>query len=172
MSDAKVHDRFPAIPRDARRGDEENRQQPVMDCNDFDYFAAIAAYSTVERLKTCMVAENPPSHRLRPEGVEVTETTRQFRPKTRLLPARRASLIQPSSSVAYLGPVADRTNPRHGSGHKKVTSQMGATALRDLGKMLDMVTGSPAAASDGTFHAEVSEPKANCFKGRTISKFD
>jgi hypothetical protein len=53
-----------------------------------------------------------------------------------------AYVTQTSSSVDNLGPTASRTTPSAQNRHKKVTSGMGLPALRDPGKMLDMVASS------------------------------
>jgi hypothetical protein len=51
-------------------------------------------------------------------------------------------LTQTSSSVDNLGSVALRTTPWAHNRRKKVTSWIGLPALRDPGKMLDMVASS------------------------------
>ena len=53
-----------------------------------------------------------------------------------------AYVTQTSSCVDNLGSVACRTTPWAQNRHKKVTSGMGLPALRDPGKMLDMVASS------------------------------
>jgi len=53
-----------------------------------------------------------------------------------------AYVTQTSSSVDNLGSVARRTTPLAQNWRKKVTSGTGPPALRDPGKMLDMVLSS------------------------------
>jgi len=53
-----------------------------------------------------------------------------------------AYVTQTSSSVDNLGSVARRTSPWAQNRRKKVTSGVGLPALRDPGKMLDMVLSS------------------------------
>jgi hypothetical protein len=53
-----------------------------------------------------------------------------------------AYVTQTPLTVDNLGSVARRTSPSAQNRHKKVTSGMGLPALRDPGKMLDMVASS------------------------------
>jgi hypothetical protein len=58
-----------------------------------------------------------------------------------------AYVTQTPLSVDNLGSIARRTTPSAQNRHKKVTSGIGPPALRDPGKMLDMVTSSHVCAN-------------------------
>jgi hypothetical protein len=116
---------------------------------------ATTAPSKVERLKTSMVADRAcqrlygtphppwPSERDRNDWDSRPIQATMSLPKPKhwfRTPLLGAYVTQTPLSVDNLGSVARRTTPSAQNWHKKVTSGIGLPALRDPGKMLDMVT--------------------------------
>jgi hypothetical protein len=116
---------------------------------------ATTAPSKVERLKTSMVADRAcqrlygaPHPPWRPQRDRSNWDNRPIHSHGGVLPKPRhcyrtplmgAYVTQTPVSVDNLGSVARRTTPSAQNRHKKVTSGIGPPALRDPGKMLDMV---------------------------------
>ena len=152
--------------------DGNNRQQPVMHWSDSRLRSRQPPRipqlnsSKLPWLQTLSPqADQPYTTLAATSSGEMTGTTgrNQGRP-----PFSGARLAQSSPTASYLGSVADRTSPARPALHKKVTSQMGPTALRDPGKMLDM---NERCACYGRLRepSETYFVRAKCFKGQMIS---
>ena len=164
MGGSKVHNRFLAISRDGRHGDDEKRLAMMDGVDNLRWVdpaldSRRTATTRIPELNASRLPWLQPAlakgllarrRNMATEGAEVIGTTGQFRPRRVLAqPTRRFRTPfwapmshKTSSSVDNLGSVARRTSPWAQNWRKKVTSGMGLPALRDPGKMLDMVLSS------------------------------
>ena len=130
-----------------------------------------AAHDTLERLKTSMVAgplgveTSPPAGRMPPGPTEVAGTSGQFWPTTG--PEHRFAPSHMGGYVTQTPATVDNLRWRSLSSrdrHKNATRSIGPTALRDHGKMLDMIEGQGVGRLQAGGPAPPNACTAKCFK--------